>query len=205
MDIPETAWLCTITSWRDDGGNRWKTLSSHWAVAPSLASLLVTQVKKQNRNCQDTRLKHKMWDEPFNSFHLPYQSWSLFERWRAFGLTPPFIASGLFWLREVTVGQGLTKRLQEFSAGLRVAEEERRRPLGQNGRYSLLFVFQSVCACLQHWRIHWGKIKPEVGGRGCEKTGGDPPQKPPLNPLGVYLLRDAKLYRRNRCAFRNAV
>lgn len=85
-----------------------------------------------------------MWDEPFNGFHLPTQPILDLLVLAGFWTHATIYCEWIIWVGEVTGGQSLAKRLVEFSAGLRVAEEE-----GQKNSLSFLF-FQSVCACLQH-------------------------------------------------------
>lgn len=98
----------------------------------------------------------------------------------------------IIWVREVTVGQSLTQCLPEFSAGLRVAEEERRRWRC----YSLLFVF-SICVYLFTALTYTlRQIKPGFGGGRQNK--GQPPFR-----RGFAERR--RVVQEDQCAFSNAV
>lgn len=62
------------------------------------------------------------------------------------------------------------------------------------GDTNLSILFQSVCACLQHWCIHlWGNYKPDEDYICVlkDKSKGEPPtEEPPLSPLGVCTRRE---------------
>lgn len=104
-----------------------------------------------------------------------------------------------YWIIwEGEVDRSLAKRLLEFSAGLRVAEEKRQQPARTD---SLLFVF-SICVCLFTALMYEGKKKnPEVGGGG-EKRRGDPSETT-IEPFRRIFAERRQIVQENRCAFFN--
>lgn len=157
--------------------NRWQTLSPHWAVAPSLASLLI---QWRSKNCQDTRLKHKMWDEPLTVFsptnpRICFSADELLDSRQHLLLVDYLGERGCCRSKPHQTSPRILSRT-ESRWGREAAAARNKMDV------ILSFVFQSVCACLQHWRIRWGKIKSWNWGSGrVWENKRQPPLSPPRN------------------------